>query len=94
MIKTFGLIGQSQRQLIKVIAQNNLRITNIQTKMVDLKKELNTLVVSREHNKTELDVLNFRIRKQNSDTSGSDYGNYHYNFDYERPHEVPPHSNS
>ena len=86
MIKT--MLGQSQRQLVKVIAQTNLRITNLQSQVVELQKEINTLVVSREHNKNELEVLNFRIRKQNT----SDYGNYH--FDYERPHEVPPHSNS
>ena len=89
MIKT--ILGQSQRQLVKVIAQTNLRITTLQSQVVELQKEINTLVVSREHNKNELEVLNFRIRKQNT----SDYGNYHYNnFDYERPNEVPPHSNS
>ena len=82
------MLGQSQRQLVKVIAQTNLRITNLQSQVVELQKEINTLVVSREHNKNELEVLNFRIRKQNT----SDYGNYH--FDYERPNEVPPHSNS
>lgn len=89
MIKT--LQGQTQRQLVKVIAQTNLRITNLQTQVVDLQKQINTLVVSREHNKTELDVLNFRIRKQNT----SDYGNYHSHtwVDYERPNEIPPHSN-
>ncbi len=82
MIKS--MTGQTQRQLIKLIAQTNLRISNIQTQMVDLQKELNTLVVSREHNKTELEVLNFRLRKQNTN---------HY-FDYERPSEIPPHNNS
>ena len=76
--------NHTQRQLIKIIAQTNLRITNIQSEMTQLKKEMDTLIVSREHNKTELEVLNFRLRKQNT--------NYHY--DYERPSEIPPHNNS
>lgn len=76
--------NHTQRQLIKIIAQTNLRITGIQTEMTQLKKEMDTLIVSREHNKTELEVLNFRLRKQNTN---------HY-FDYERPSEIPPHHNS
>ncbi len=90
----------TQRQLIKVIAQTNMKIKSLQTDISKQQKEMLTLIISRNHNEIELDHINHRLHRENNTfydyelpTKPEKPPGYYQDHDYQVYHE-PPHSNS
>ena len=84
----------TQRQLIKVIAQTNMKIKSLQTDISKQQKEMLTLIISRNHNEIELDHINHRLHRENNTfydyelppTKTEKPPGYYQDHEYNEPH--------